>query len=73
MSKDGETIATLGAGDHFGEIALLSESPRTATIVATTDLQCYGITSWQFRPLVEHDARIAWQLLQGLAKMLERR
>ena len=73
VSKDGETIATLGAGDHFGEIALLSESPRTATIVATTDVQCFGMTSWQFRPLVEHDARIAWQLLQGLAKMLERR
>jgi CRP-like cAMP-binding protein len=72
LSKDGEIIATLGAGDHFGEIALLSESPRTATLVATTDLHCFGLTSWQFRPLVENDARIAWQLLQSLAKMFER-
>jgi CRP-like cAMP-binding protein len=67
VSVDGEARRTLGPGDHFGEIALLAKRPRTATIVATTELRCYGLTAWQFRPLVESDAGIAWKLLQGLA------
>ena len=60
----------LGPGDYFGEVALLTESDRTATIVADTDLRCYGMTQWEFRPLVEENASIAWQLLQALAKKL---
>jgi CRP/FNR family transcriptional regulator, cyclic AMP receptor protein len=60
----------LGPGDYFGEIALITESDRTATIVAETDMRCYGLTTWDFRPIVESNASIAWQLLQALAKKL---
>jgi CRP-like cAMP-binding protein len=49
---------------------VLTGQPRTATIVAKTDLRCFGMTSWQFKPLVQEDATVAWKLLQGLAKML---
>jgi hypothetical protein len=38
--------------------------------VADSDLRCYGLTFWDFRPLVESDARIAWPLLQAMAKRL---
>jgi CRP/FNR family transcriptional regulator, cyclic AMP receptor protein len=64
----GESRRTLGAGDYFGEVALLTDSPRTATITADTDLRCYGMTSWDFKPLVETHGSIAWKLLQAMAK-----
>ena len=61
---------TIGAGDYFGEIALLTGSDRTATIKATSDMLCWGMTPWDFRPLVETHAEIAWKLLQAMAKKL---
>ena len=64
----GRDRRTLGAGDYFGEVALLTDSPRTATITAETDLRCYGMTSWDFKPLVESHSSIAWKLLQTMAK-----
>ena len=65
-----EERAHLGPGNYFGEIALITESDRTATIVAETDMRCWGMTMWDFRPLVESNASIAWELLQALAKKL---
>jgi CRP/FNR family transcriptional regulator, cyclic AMP receptor protein len=60
--------ATLGPGDHFGEIALIDAGIRSASIVAATDLLCYGLTPWEFRPFVEEHPQVAWALLQVLAR-----
>jgi len=68
VSVGGDERRTLGPGDYFGEVALLTDSPRTATIKAETDLRCYGMTSWDFKPLVESHSSIAWKLLQTMAK-----
>jgi CRP/FNR family cyclic AMP-dependent transcriptional regulator len=70
VSVEGKTVATLGPGDHFGEIALLTDTVRTATITAETDLNCHGLTIWEFRPLVQSNATIAWKLLQNVAGKL---
>jgi len=66
----GQERGRLGAGDHFGEIALIADIERTATVKAETELRCYGMTFWDFRPLVEGNAAIAWKLLQAMAKRL---
>jgi CRP-like cAMP-binding protein len=66
----GEEIRRLGTGDYFGDIALIDMGARTASIRAESELHCYGLTFWDFRPIVESDARIAWPLLQAMAKRL---
>lgn len=63
-------VAHFGPGDYFGEVALIDDGARTATVVATTDLVCHGLTYWEFRPLVQQNATIAWNLLRTLAHRL---
>ena len=69
-SKGGAEIAKLGPGSHFGEVALISDRVRTATVTAVTDLHCYVMTMWDFRSFVQNDADVAWKLLEQLAHML---
>ncbi|MFI5042597.1 MAG: cyclic nucleotide-binding domain-containing protein, partial [Acidimicrobiales bacterium] len=70
VSVHGEHIATLARGDFFGEVALIDEGARSATVTASSELVCYGLTFWEFRPLVQHNATIAWNLLQTFARRL---
>jgi CRP-like cAMP-binding protein len=67
VSVGGDERATLKAGDYFGEIALIDEGARTATVTAVTELACYGLTLWEFGPLVRENGEIGWKLLQALA------
>jgi CRP-like cAMP-binding protein len=67
VSVRGEERARLTTGDYFGEIALIDEGARTATVTAVTDLSCYGLTLWEFGPLVRENGEIGWKLLQALA------
>jgi len=70
VTSRGSELAALGPGECFGELALIDGGPRSATVTATTDLVCYGLTFWEFRPLVEKNGTIGWKLLQVLAKRL---
>jgi pyruvate,water dikinase len=70
VTVHGEERARLGAGDSFGELAMIDEGARSATITASTELVCWGLTYWDFRPLVENNGAIGWNLLQTLAKRL---
>ena len=71
VTVDGQARRTLGPGDYFGEIALLTGSSRTATITAITDMTCWGMTTWDFKPLVETNTTIAWKLLTAMAEKLK--
>ena len=70
VTVGGKQRATLEAGDYFGEIALIDGGARSATVTATSELVCYGLTYWDFRPLVQKNAAIGWKLLQSMAKKL---
>jgi CRP/FNR family cyclic AMP-dependent transcriptional regulator len=70
VTVHGEPRGTIGPGDYFGEIALLTGSDRTATITASSDMLCWGMTPWDFRPLVESNSTIAWKLLTAMADKL---
>jgi CRP/FNR family transcriptional regulator, cyclic AMP receptor protein len=66
----GEERARLGPGDAFGELAMIDEGTRSATVSAASEVVCWGLTFWDFRPLVEKNGAIGWRLLQTLAKRL---
>ena len=60
-------IAELGPGASFGEVALIDEGPRSATVTAETELKCWGLSAWEFRPLAETNATVAWNLAKIVA------
>jgi CRP/FNR family cyclic AMP-dependent transcriptional regulator len=70
VTVHGDERAKLGPGDYFGEVALIDEGQRSASITANTPVTAYGLTSWEFRPFVESNGKVAWKLLQTLAKRL---
>lgn len=72
VSVDGGEVATLGPGDHFGELALVSESERTATVTAKTELRLLEIAFWDFRDFAHANPDVTWKLLQHVVGLLQR-
>jgi CRP-like cAMP-binding protein len=70
VTLGGERRATLGPGDHFGEIALLAGADRTATVSAESDVVCWGMPAWNFRPLVREQPTVTVKLLERMARQL---
>ena len=68
--KDGRTINTLGSGDFFGEIALVSDTPRTATVKATSPVRALVITDRAFRRLLKDQPEIQGKVLAAVAARL---
>ena len=70
VRRGGRKVNTLGPGDFFGEIALVSRSPRTATVTTTSPSRLLVITDSRFRSLLEHSPRIQLRILEALADRL---
>jgi CRP/FNR family transcriptional regulator, cyclic AMP receptor protein len=64
--RGGRTVAKLSTGDFFGEMALVDDAPRSASVVADTDLTTVVISKWEFRPLVKSHPELAWKLIEHL-------
>jgi CRP-like cAMP-binding protein len=60
------TVAHLGPGEFFGEMALVDDAPRSASVFADTDLITLVISKWAFRPLVRSNPELAWKLIEHL-------
>ena len=70
VTKGGQSINKLGTGDFFGEIALVSDSPRTATVTATSPVRALVITDRSFRRLMDDSPDIQRKVLVALAERL---
>src|SRR5205809_1952538 len=67
---DGKEVARLGPGDYFGELALISERERAASVVALTEMRCHTIQFWHFRGFAKKNPDVAWKLLQHVTELL---
>ena len=70
VTRNGRKLAELGAGDWLGEIALLTESPRTATATATTPVRILVVTDRAFRQVVQKMPSIALKVLASVGERL---
>jgi CRP/FNR family transcriptional regulator, cyclic AMP receptor protein len=68
ITRKGKRVATRGAGDFFGEIALLEDTPRMATVTAKTPLRLFVLTRRDFRHLVDENPRVERKVLRALAR-----
>ena len=71
VRRKGRKLADLGPGDWFGEIALLTFKPRSATVTATSPVRLLAISDRAFREVVETTPRIALRVLASVAQRLE--
>jgi CRP-like cAMP-binding protein len=71
VNVDGKEVGRLGAGDHFGELALIGQRARTATVTAEVPVRCLVMASWNFRRFVTDNPDVAWKLLQHMVDLLD--
>jgi len=70
VTRNGKQLRELGAGDFIGEIALVADVPRTATVRATSPVRLLVVTDRAFRGLLEQMPSIAKKVLQSLGERL---
>ncbi len=66
--RSGETLASLGPGDFFGELSILDQMPRIAHVITTEPTVCLGLASWDFTKLLERNPKITLAILRELAR-----
>jgi len=72
-SVDGTDVATLGVGQFVGEMSLLDRGPRSATVVANSDMKLLVLDPREFDRLIEASPKIAKKLLVEMARRVRAR
>ncbi|MDE2640427.1 MAG: cyclic nucleotide-binding domain-containing protein [Chloroflexota bacterium] len=67
------TITTTAAGGFFGELALVLEQPRSATVVTREFTECLVLTRWDFKDIALEHPAVIWKLLEVVAQRLSGR
>ena len=70
IARDGQSLGAFAGGDFFGEMSLLDNAPRSATIRALESTTCLMLSSWDFKALLEKHPSIAIKLLEVLSRRL---
>ena len=70
ITRRGRRIATRGGSDFVGEISLLEELPRTATVTAETPVRLFVLTRKDFRHLLDENPNVERKVLRALARRL---
>jgi len=70
VKKNSRKVNTLGPGDFFGEIALISHAPRTATVIATSPVRALVITDRSFRRLLDDSPQVKTKVMEAMAMRL---
>jgi CRP-like cAMP-binding protein len=70
VTVDGTFVRRLGPGDYFGELALISQQVRAATVTADGPLTCQVITFWDFRSFAKDNPEVGWKLLEQVVDLL---
>lgn len=73
VERDGEAVGQLGSGDFFGELALIEEHPRSATVIASEETDCLLLPAWEFTALLEEHPEMAVPIMRALIGRLHRR
>lgn len=70
VTRDGHVVGTLGPGDHMGELSLLGDHPRNATVTATSDITAEVIDRRNFQTLLAESPNLTLNLLRATATRL---
>jgi CRP/FNR family transcriptional regulator, cyclic AMP receptor protein len=72
VEKEGSKVGSMGPGEFFGELALIEDHGRTATVVAEDELDCLLISAWEFRASLEEHPQMAIPMLNAIIARLHR-
>ncbi len=72
VERGGTTVGNLGAEDFFGELALIEDEPRSASVIAVDEADCLLFPAWEFRALLEEHPQIAMAIMRALIARLHR-
>lgn len=72
VERGGNQVGELGAGDFFGELALIEDEPRSASVIAADESECLLFPAWEFRALLDEQPQIAVAIMRALIERIHR-